>query len=134
MGGDTLRRVGDVWTISDTTEEVESTYGFDKFSGSQIASTFYTFNKIKEKGGDLIAYLDAKTEFETTGIGTTWDETVKFTQTGEFKCKTEFNITKGFLLSNKIDGFLVLKGKNLSDDSSWNSTISIALRQKGKLK
>ena len=37
LGGDTLRRVGDVWTIADTTNDIEDTYGFDKFTGSRIS-------------------------------------------------------------------------------------------------
>ena len=69
MGGDTLRRVGDLWTISDTTHDVQDTYGFDKFNGTEISATFYKFNKIKEKRGDLIAYLDVKNECEVNGEG-----------------------------------------------------------------
>ena len=48
LGGDTLRNEGDVWFVSDTTNEVESTYGFDKFKGSQITKTSYKFKKIKK--------------------------------------------------------------------------------------
>ena len=104
LGGDTLRHEGDVWTISDTTNDVESTYGFDKFKGSQISMTYYKFNKIKEKRGDLIAYLDVKSEMEVHGIGTTWDDTIEFSQIGEFKGSIKFNVTKGALVSNKING------------------------------
>ena len=100
----------------------------------EFLNNTYSFKKIKKKRGDEIAVVEIKILYEVGGIGTTWDETVKFTQTGEFKCKTEFNITKGLLLSNKIAGVMVLKGKDLSDDSSWNAAISVALKQKGKLK
>ena len=134
MGGDSLRRVGDVWTITDTTYNVDGTYGLDKFEGSTITKTVYTFKKIKKKGGDIIAVVKNKVFFETTGIGTTWDKTVEVTQAGEFKCKLEFNITKGYLVKNQMDGALIIKGKDLGDDTTWNAAIGVALRQKGKLK
>jgi hypothetical protein len=134
LGGDSLRRVGDVWIIADTTYDVEGTYGLDKFEGSTITKTVYTFKKIKKKGEDIIAVVKNKVFFETTGIGTTWDKTVAITQAGEFKCKLEFNITKGYLVKNQMDGALIIRGKDLSDDSSWNTNINVALRQKGKLK
>ena len=71
---------------------------------------------------------------EVHGIGTTWDDTIEFSQVGEFKGTVKFNITRGFLVSNKINGALKMKGINLSDDSSWNVTVDIALKQKGKIK
>jgi len=134
MGGDSFRKVGDVWTITDTTYDAEDTYGFDKFEGSTITKTIYTFNKIKKKGGEIIAVVKNKVLFETRGIGSTWDETVDLTQTGEFKCKLTFNITKGYIMKNKMAGALIIKGKDLGDDTTWNATIGVALRQKGKLK
>ena len=134
LGGDTLRSVGDVWTVADTTNDIEDTYGFDKFEGSSISKTVYTFNKIKEKGGDIIAVVKNKVLFETRGIGTTWDKTVDLTQAGEFKCKLTFNITKGIIIKNLINGALTMSGKDLGDDSSWNAVINVALKQKGKLK
>ena len=134
LGGDTLRNEGDVWFVSDTTNEVESTYGFDDFKGSQITKTSYKFKKLKKKGEDLIAYIDIKSGMEINGIGTTWDKTIEFSQVGEFKGLIKFNITRGFLDSNKINGALKMKGKDLSDDSSWSVTVDVALKQKGKIK
>jgi len=134
LGGDTLRNEGDVWFVSDTTNEVKSTYGFDDFKGSQITKTSYKFKKLKKKGEDLIAYIDLKSDMEIYGIGTTWDKTIEFSQVGEFKGLMKFNITSGFLVSNKINGALKMKGMDLSDDSSWNVTVDIALKQKGKIK
>ena len=134
LGGDTLRNEGDVWFVSDTTNEVESTYGFDEFKGSQITKTSYKFKKIKKKGEDLIAYIDVKSGMEVSGIGTTWDDTIEFSQVGEFKGTVKFNITRGFLVSNKMNGAMKMKGINLSDDRSWNLTVDVALKQKGKIK
>ena len=134
LGGDTLRNEGDVWFVSDTTTEVKSTYGFDDFKGSQITKTSYKFKKLKKKGEDLIAYIDVKSGMEVNGVGTIWDDMIEFSQVGEFKGLVKFNITRGFLLSNKINGALKMKGKNLSDDSSWSVTVDVALKQKGKIK
>ena len=71
---------------------------------------------------------------EVQGIGSNWEKTVEFTQIGEFFCTITFNVTKGFIVSNKINGTMTMKGVDLGDDSSWNANINIALKQKGKLK
>ena len=134
LGGDTLRRVGDVWTSADSTSHIEDTYGFDKFEGSATTNVVYSFKKIKEKRGNIIAVVESNIVMEVTGVGSSWENTVEFTQTGEFKCDMLFNITKGIIISNKMNGALAIKGKDLDNDSSWNATISVALKQKGKLK
>ena len=134
MGGDTLRNIGDVWMVSDTTDDIDETYGFDKFNGLSITKTVYNFSGIKKKRGDIIAVVEMKTLFEISGIGSTWETTAEFSQTGEFKGKISFNVTKGYIMKNRMDGALIMKGKDLGDDSSWNTTIGVALRQKGKLK
>ena len=134
MGGDEPRNVGDVWVVSDSTFDVENTFGFAKFKGSEFNNTTYTFKKIKEKRGDKIAVVEIKTLYEVNGVGSSWEEVVDFRQSGEFKCKLTFNITKGFIVSNRVEGVLRLKGKNLNNDKSWNVGINVALKQKGKLK
>ena len=134
LGGDTLRRVGDVWTISDTTYDVEDTFGFDKFEGAHIERTKFTFKKIKKKKGDLIAWIDCKSALDINGVGIGWDETVEFSQSGEFIGIIKFNLTKGFIVLNRMDGAMRLKGKNLEDDKTWNAMINVAMKQKGKIK
>ena len=134
MGGDTLRKVGDVWTISDTTNDIEDAFGFDKFNGSQINKAVYSFNKIKEKRGDLIAWVDCKATLDVNGVGVSWDDTIEFSQIGEFKGVVKFNITKGYIVLNKMNGAMRLKGKSLEDDTSWNAAIDVAIKQKGKIK
>jgi len=134
MGGDSLRRFGDVWMTSDTTYDLENTYGYDKFEGFSINKTVYNFSKIKKKKGDIIAIVESTTFFEISGIGSTWETTAEFSQTGEFDGKLTFNVTRGYIMKNRMDGALIMKGKDLGDDSSWNAVVSVALRQKGKLK
>ena len=126
--------MGDVWSIYDTTYDVESTYGFEKFNGTSITYSNYSFEKIKKKRGDVLAVIKCKAGMEVQGIGTNWDDTHEFTQIGEFICTITFNVTKGLLHSNRVNGTMAMKGVNLSDDSSWRADMNIALKQKGKLK
>ena len=134
LGSDSLQYVGDVWSIYDTTHDVESTYGFEKFNGSSITYSNYSFEKIKKKRGNVLAVIKCKAGMEVQGIGTNWDQTIEFTQIGEFICTITFNVTRGLLHSNRVNGTLTMKGVNLSDDSSWRADMNIALKQKGKLK
>ena len=67
-------------------------------------------------------------------MGTTWDETIEFSQSGEFSGTIKFNITKGYIVLNKVNGLMTIRGKDLEDDSSYNLSIDIALKQKGKQK
>ena len=134
LGSDSLQYVGDVWSIYDTTYDVESTYGFEKFNGSSITYSNYSFEKIKKKRGNVLAVIKCKAGMEVQGIGTNWDQTIEFTQIGEFICTITFNVTRGLLHSNRVNGTLTMKGVNLSDDSSWRADMNIALKQKGKLK
>ena len=134
MGEGLRRNVGDVWSISDTTLNPPTTYGFDKFNGTVITYSDYSFKKIKKKRGDVIAVVKSKTGIQVKGIGSTWDQTVDFSQVGEFICTITFNITKGLIVSNRIDGTMNILGKDLEDDSSFSAAIDVALKQKGKLK
>ena len=126
--------MGDVWSIYDTTYDVESTYGFEKFNGTSITYSNYSFEKIKKKRGNVLAVIKCKAGLEVQGVGTNWDNTYEFTQIGEFICTITFNVTKGILASNRVNGTLTMKGVDLSDDSSWRADMNIALKQKGKLK
>ena len=134
MGSDSLQYVGDVWSVYDTTYEVTSTYGFEKFNGSAITYSNYSFEKIKKKRGNVLAVIKCKAGMEVQGIGTNWDQTIEFTQIGEFICTITFNVTRGLLASNRVNGTLIMKGVDLGDDSSWRADMNIALKQKGKLK
>ena len=134
MGSDSLQYVGDVWSVYDTTYEVTSTYGFEKFNGSAITYSNYSFEKIKKKRGNVLAVVKCKVGMEVQGIGTNWDQTIEFTQIGEFICTITFNVTRGLLASNRVNGTLIMKGVDLGDDSSWRADMNIALKQKGKLK
>jgi len=134
FGGDTLRYVGDKWVIIDTKEAATSTFGFEKFEGTMTTTTTYRLKKVKEKKGDLIAYLHADSEVIIQGIGINWDETMEFVQNGVFKSKIQFNLTQGIVKSNKFEAALNTKGTNLEDDSSITFNMAISMAVKGKLK
>ena len=82
----------------------------------------------------MIAVVKCKTGMQVKGIGSTWDQTVDFSQVGEFICTITFNITKGLIVSNRVDGTMNILGIDLGDDSSFSAQIGVALKQKGKLK
>ena len=134
LGGDTLRYVGDKWVFIDIKEAATSTFGFEKFEGTQTTTTTYRLKKVKEKKGGLIAYLHSDAEVIIQGIGINWDETMEFVQNGVFKSKMQFNLTQGIVKSNKFEAVLNTKGTNLEDDSSITFNMAIAMAMKGKLK
>ena len=134
FGGDTLRYVGDTWIILNKQEASTSTFGFEKFDGTHTTTATYKFKKVKEKRGDLIAYLQSDAEVIIHGIGVNWDETVEFEQTGIIEAKMQFNLTKGILKSNKFEATLNTKGTSLEDDSSINFHMAVSMEMKGKLK
>ena len=89
---------------------------------------------MKEKRGDLIAYLQADAVVIIQGIGVNWDETMEFVQNGIIKSKIQFNLTRGIIKSNKFEATLNTKGTSLDDDSSMNFHMAISMEMKGKLK
>ena len=45
-----------------------------------------------------------------------------------------FRLTKGFIVLNKMNGTMQVKGKSLETDKTWNATIDVSFKQKGKVK
>ena len=134
FGSDSLRRVGDVWIIKKEEKAEETLYGFDKFEGTSEEEMTFTFKKVKEKKGDLIAYIRVAQFHIQQGVGTNWDETIEFTQTGELKGEMRFNITKGYMMRGKWSGKFYGQGKSLDDDSSKSFSMNIDIKYKTKIK
>lgn len=134
FGGDTLRYVGDKWVIIDTKEAAVSTFGFEKFDGTRTSTSTFKFKKLREKRGNLIAYLEGDAEVVIQGIGVNWNETIEFVQNGIIKSKIQFNLTQGIVKSNKVEATLKTKGTNLEDDSSMNFQMVVSMEMKGKFK
>ena len=134
FGSDSIRYVGDVWKIENNVE-VDSEYlMFDEFDGNKQSTITYTFKKVKEKRGDMIAYITVENAFELSGIGRTEDKTIEFTQTVLFTGKLKYNITKGITSSCKMSGAINGKGRDLDDDSEKNFYMSMDMKLKNKLK
>jgi len=134
FGSDSLRRVGDVWIIKKEEKAEESFFGLDKFEGTIEEEVTYTFKKVKEKRGDLIAYIKVTQINIQQGVGTNWDDTIEFTQTGELKGEMRFNITKGYIMRGKMSGKFYGKGKSLEDDSSKSFSMNVDIKFKTKIK
>ena len=134
FGSDSIRYVGDVWKIENN-EKVDSEYlMFDEFDGNKQSTITYTFKKVKEKRGDMIAHITVENAFELSGIGRTEDQTIEFTQTVLFTGKLKYNITKGITSSCKMSGAINGKGRDLDDDSEKNFYMSMDMKIKNKLK
>lgn len=133
FGSDSLRRVGDVWIVNTDEKAEESSFGFDKFEGTTKEEVTYTFKKIKEKKGDLIAYIKVSQIHIQQGVASNWDETIEFNLTGELKGEMRFNITKGYAVRGKMSGKFYGKGKSLDDDSSRSFSMNIDIKFKTKI-
>ena len=134
FGSDSLRRVGDVWIIKKDKKAEDSFFGLDKFEGIIEDELTYTFKKVKEKKGDLIAYIRVVLTNVVQGVGTNWDDTIEFTQAGEMKGEMRFNITKGYIMRGKMSGKFYGKGKSLDNDSSMSYSTTVDVRVKTKIK
>jgi len=134
FGSDSLRKVGDTWTVSKEKKTEAPVFGLDKFKGTIHETTTYTFKKLKKKKGELIAYIKTSHTYELKGVGTNWDETIEFTQTGELKGEMRFNITKGVIVRGKNSGRFYGRGKSLDDDKSRSFSMNIDIGFKQKIK
>jgi hypothetical protein len=134
FGSDSLRRVGDVWIIKKDEKAEESLFGVDNFEGTIEEEITYTFKKVKEKKGDLIAYIRVVLFQLQQGVITNWDDTIEFTLAGELKGEVRFNITKGYMTRAKMSGKFYGKGKSLDNDSSMSYSTTVDVRVKTKIK
>ena len=134
FGSDSLRKLSDTWTVSKEKKTEAPVFGLDKFKGTIHETTTYTFKKLKKKKGELIAYIKTSHTYELKGVGTNWDETIEFTQTGELKGEMRFNITKGVIVRGKNSGRFYGRGKSLDDDKSRSFSMNIDIGFKQKIK
>jgi len=135
FGSDTLRAVGETWKIIDeniTTEEDNS--GMDNFVGTGSIIRIYTFKKIKEKKGELIAYIDSNVIINVKGIAQSWEEDWEMDFSGEMQQKIRFNITKGCLIKDRGVSSFKGKGKDLETEKTESFFISADNSNKFKYK
>ena len=135
FGSDTLRAVGETWQIiNENVATQEDRSGMDNFVGTTSVTTIYTFKKIKEKRGELIAYIDSDVIFNVRGISQSWEEDWEMDFSGEVHQEIRFNITKGVLVKERGVSSFRGNGKNLETEKTESFFISADNLNKSKYK
>ena len=134
FGPDSIRYVGDIWTIEEEGEQTGKTFSFEKFEGTKQSKITYTFKKIKEKRGSKIAYIKLDNNVEIVGVGDSDDKSIELTMSTAIKGDIKFNITTGIMESCKMSMSMTTTGRDLEDDSIKKMFMSMSAKVKQKLK
>ena len=134
FGPDSIRYVGDIWTIEEEGEQTGKTFSFEKFEGTKKSKITYTFKKIKEKRGSKIAYIKLDNNVEIVGVGDSDDKSIELTMSTAIKGDIKFNITTGIMESCKMSMSITTTGRDLEDDSIKKMFMSMSAKVKQKLK
>ena len=134
FGPDSIRYVGDVWTIEKEEEQSGNVFAFEKFEGTKKSKKTYNFKKFKEKRGNKIAYIKLENNLEIVGVGDSDDKSIELTLSTAIKGDIKFNITTGLMESCKMSMSITTVGRDLEDDSikKFFMTMSVKLKQKLK--
>ena len=134
FGPDSIRYVGDIWTIEEEGEQTGKTFSFEKFEGTKKSKKTYNFKKIKEKRGSKIAYIKLDNIVEIIGVGDSDDKSIELTMSSTVKGDIKFNITTGLMESCKMSMSMTTVGRDLEDDSIKKMFMSMSAKVKQKLK
>jgi len=134
FGSDSIRYVGDVWTIEKEEEKSGNVLAFDEFEGTQKSIISYNFKKIKEKKGNKIAYIKLKNIVEINGVGSREDKSIELAVSIEVNGNIKFNITTGLMESCKVSSAITSSGRNLEDDKIEKLSMGMSVKIKQKLK
>ena len=134
FGPDSIRYVGDIWTIEEEGEQTGKTFSFEKFEGTKKSKITYTFKKIKEKRGSKIAYIKLENIVEIIGVGDSDDKSIELIISTTIKGDIKFNITTGLMESCKMSMSITTTGRDLEDDSVKKFFMSLSAKVKQKLK
>jgi len=134
FGSDSIRYVGDVWTIEEEDEKSGNFLAFDEFEGTQKSIISYNFKKIKEKKGNKIAYIKLKNIVEINGVGSREDKSIELAVSIEVNGNIKFNITTGLMESCKVSSAITSSGRNLEDDKIEKLSMGMSVKIKQKLK
>jgi len=134
FGPDSIRYVGDIWTIEEEGEQTGKTFSFEKFEGTKKSKKTYNFKKIKEKGGSKIAYIRLDNVVEIIGVGDSDDKSIELTMSTTVKGDIKFNITTGLVESCKMSMSITTVGRDLEDDGIKKIFMSMSIKVKQKLK
>ena len=133
FGSDSLRKVGDVWTV-ETTDPLAAFTGMDNFDGNRKNVVTYSYKKNKKKKGDLIAIINCTQNIKLNGITQNWDDTFEISQEGFFKGTMKYNLTKQFFSGSKMSGSLTGVALNIQDQKERRFTMYLDLKLRTKLK
>ena len=134
FGSDSVRYVGDVWTIEKASEETKGLFMFEKFEGTEKSKIIYKFKKIKEKKGNKIAYINLENISEVSGVGSNEDKSIEMTITTVVDGKIKFNFTTGLMESCKMSMSIAGSGRDLEDDDIKTFSMGLSAKVKQKLK
>jgi len=134
FGPDSIRYVGDIWTIEEEGEQIGKTFSFEKFEGTKKSKKTYNFKKFKEKRGNKIAYIKLENNLEIVGVGDSDDKSIELTLSTTIKGNIKFNITTGLMESCKMSMSMTTVGRDLEDDSIKKMFMSMSAKVKQKLK
>jgi len=134
FGPDSIRYVGDIWTIEEEGEQTGKTFSFEKFEGTKKSKKTYNFKKIKEKRGSKIAYIKLDNVVEVIGVGDSDDKSIELTMSSTVKGDIKFNITTGLMESCKMSMSMTTAGRDLEDDSIRKFFLNMSIKVKQKLK
>ena len=134
FGPDSIRYVGDIWTIEEEGEQTGKTFSFEKFEGTKKSKKTYTFKKIKEKRGSKIAYIKLDNVVEIIGVGDSDDKSIELTMSSTVKGDIKFNITTGLMESCKMSMSIAGSGRDLEDDDIKKFSMGLSAKVKQKLK
>ena len=133
FGSDSIRYVGDVWTIEEEGEQTGKTFSFEEFEGTTKSKITYHLKKIKEKRGNKIAYIKLDNNLEINGVGDSQDKSIEMTISTSVKGNIRFNITTGLMESCKMAMSITSTGRDLEDDSIRQMIMSMNVKIKQKL-
>ena len=134
FGPDSIRYVGDVWTIEEEVPQTGKTFAFEKFEGTKKSKKTYNFKKFKEKKGSKIAYIKLENIVEIIGVGDSDDKSIELIISTTIKGDIKFNITTGLMESCKMAMAMTTTGRDLEDDSVKKIFMSLSAKVKQKLK
>ena len=134
FGDDSIRYVGDVWTIEKEEEKSGTVFAWEEFEGTQKSKISYNLKKIKEKKGNKIAYIKFKNIGEISGVGASGDKSIDLTIATVINGDIKFNITTGLMESCKMSMAVTSSGRDLEDDSIKKMSMGMSAKLKQKFK
>ena len=134
FGPDSIRYVGDVWTIEKEEDKSGNVFAWEEFEGTKKSKISYNFKKIKEKKGNKIAYIKLENIVEINGVGGRENKSAEIQMSTTVNGNIKFNITTGLVESCKMSTSITTSARDLEDDKIKKMFMSMSGKIKQKLK